>query len=88
MVKVSNNSLAGAVGAAVTAAGTWVVGTIGGLSGFLLGTEQIWFPLIAAYNRFIAPKYGVLPKLGSLFLAVFALYAVGRALDLKNDDDT
>jgi hypothetical protein len=78
---------AGGVGAVITAAGTWIVGTLGGIGSWALSTEQIWFPLVGAYNRFIAPKFAAFPKLGSAFLALFALYAVGRIVDLGDEDE-
>lgn len=78
---------AGGVGAVITAAGTWIVGTLGGIGSWALSTEQIWFPLVASYNRYIAPKFGPFPELGPLFLAAFLLYGIGRALDLGDPDD-
>ncbi|WP_049935343.1 hypothetical protein [Haloplanus natans] len=71
----------------ITAAGTWIVGTLGGIGSWALTTEQIWFPLLGAYNRFIAPKFAAFPKLGPLFLLAFLLYGVGRALDLGDTND-
>jgi hypothetical protein len=87
MAKIGNKGLAGGVGAVVTTAGTWLVGTFGELGAWALSTEQIWFPLVSAYNRFVAPKFGAFPKLGPIFLGLFVLYAIGRIIDLGDSED-
>jgi hypothetical protein len=87
MVKIGDKGLAGGIGAVVTAAGTWIVGTLGGIGSWALATEQIWFPLVAAYNRYVAPQFGPFPKLGPIFLALFLVYGVGRVIDLGDPED-
>jgi len=87
MAKIGNKGLAGGVGAVVTTAGTWIAGTLGGVGSWAFSTEHIWFPLVSAYNRYVAPEFGVFPKLGPIFLALFVLYGVGRIIDLGDSDD-
>jgi hypothetical protein len=87
MVKIGDKGLAGGIGALVTTAGTWIVGTLGGIGSWALTTEQIWFPLVAAYNRYVAPQFGPFPKLGPIFLALFLIYGVGRVIDLGDPED-
>jgi len=87
MAKIGYKGIAGGVGALVTTVGTYVVGTLGGIGSWALTTEQIWFPLVAAYNRYVAPQFGAFPKLGPIFLALFALYGVGRIMDLGGSED-
>lgn len=50
------------------------------------GTEQIWFPTVGAYTRWIAPALG-LPDLRGPFLAITMCYIGLRAGDLWNKRD-
>lgn len=49
-------------------------------------TEQIWFPTIGAYVRFLAPEYG-LPDLRGPFLALTLLYIGLRLGDMLDKGD-
>jgi hypothetical protein len=86
---VSSKTVAGAAGAAVTGAATWLSGTVSGVAVWAFSTEEIWFSLAATYERYLAPEFGALPSLGPVFLGLLLIYGVARLADLRNggDDD-
>ncbi|MFB6134877.1 MAG: hypothetical protein ABEJ55_07805 [Halanaeroarchaeum sp.] len=59
---------------------------IGNGFAWMAGTEQIWFPTIGAYVRFIAPTTQ-LPDLRGPFLAITMLYIGLRLGDMIDKGD-
>lgn len=62
---------------------TGVVALLGNLFAWMAATEQIWFPALGAYVRFLAPVYD-LPDLRGPFAAITLLYIGLRIGDLLN----
>lgn len=54
---------------------------------WLSHTEQIWFPTIGAYVRFVAPEAAALPDLRGPFLMLSILYIGFRLGDLLDERD-
>lgn len=59
----------------------------GNLFAWLAHTEQIWFPMVGAYVRFLQPELG-LPDLRGPFLFLTLLYVGLRIGDLLKERDT
>lgn len=68
-----------------------VVGLLAHLFAWIAQTEQIWFPVAAAYVRDLAPVYG-LPDLRGPFAALTLMYVglrLGDWLNKRNEiEDT
>ena len=60
--------------------------TAGNLLAWVAHTEQIWFPMMGAYVRFLAPETG-LPDLRGPFLLMTMMYIGLRIGDLWNDKE-
>lgn len=57
--------------------------SFGNLAAWIAETEQIWFPIVGAYTRWIAPAYN-LPDLRGPFVFVALLYVGLRIGDMLN----
>ena len=64
-----------------------VLAVLGHGYAWIAHTEQIWFPMIGAYVRFVAPETG-LPDLRGPFLVLTMMYIGLRIGDFWNKRDT
>jgi len=60
-----------------------LVVSVANLGAWVAHTEQLWFPVVGAYYRYIAPTYN-LPDLRGPFIFLTLLYAGLRIGDMLN----